>query len=827
MPKLYPTTAVMLVTLLRNRPSTWPSLFFLGTGTEYASHRLFGFDMSIVTINCVYNLIETLLIALVLRRFADLKTWYLSLRWVAVCTLGSLVVASLAVMVCLGLILLVGHPASDRIVTLPRWFEQTISDTASIALITPIFLSWTEPGFRHSARPGAVLEGVGLMSAVAALTYAAFLMSDSVAALFLMFPLLSLVTLRAGLVGATAGAVVGTAVAIWATVRGWGPIATQPNLALGDRISFMQLYFLGASLSSIPMAMILKVRTTLAEAVDAQAAISQAALSNMAQGLSMFDAQDRLIICNGEYSRLYALPERLTEPMTSLDQMVDHLPLRGKPMAKLKRLIRKVRASPDQDSIGEIALSDGRVINVHCRILADGGWVATHEDITERRKAEERIAYLANFDALTGLSNRAQFNEQLNRFVAYLGRGHRFALHAVDLDRFKEVNDTLGHAAGDELLRQVASRLRDAVRTGEVVTRIGGDEFAILQFPLESAEEASALAARVVKLLAKPFTIDGRKVQIGASVGIAVAPDDTCDGAELMQKSDLALYRAKMDGRNAYRFYQRGMDAAQHARRSLEADLRAAVGNDEFVLHYQPIVDVAEGRVVSCEALVRWLHPERGLIDPGGFITVAEETGLILPIGQWVLNEACRQAASWLEGVKVAVNLSPVQFKNPRLVAQVKSALTRAGLDASRLELEITESVLLQNSKSVLRSLHRLRAMGVSIAMDDFGTGYSSLSYLRSFPFDKIKIDRSFISQLGSRAENLAIVHSAIGLSRSLGMICTGEGVERAEEYALLEAEGCDQIQGYYISRPVPANDVPLLLRRPPIARGQRMKQVA
>jgi diguanylate cyclase (GGDEF)-like protein len=574
--------------------------------------------------------------------------------------------------------------------------------------------------------------------------------------------------------------------------------------------------------------MILKVRSMLAEAVDAQAAISQAALSNMAQGLSMFDAENRLIICNGHYSKLYGLPADLTKPMTPLDKVIEHHSEGSKAMAKLKRLIRRLRkTSTHNHSSGEITLPDGRVINVHCRTLPDGGWVATHEDITERRRTEERITYLANFDALTGLSNRAQFNEQLSRLVAYLDRGHRFALHAVDLDRFKEVNDTLGHAAGDEILRQVAARLRDAVRTGEVVTRLGGDEFAILQFPLERPEEASALAARIVKLLAKPFIIDGRTVEIGASVGIALAPSDTSDAAELMQKSDLALYRAKTDGRNAYRFYQRGMDAAQHARRALEIDLRSAIRNDEFELFYQPIVDVTERRIVSCEALLRWRHPTRGLVDPAEFISVAEETGLILPIGQWALNEACRQAASWPEEVKVAVNLSPVQFKNPKLVSQIKGALARAELDAPRLELEITESVLLHDTRSVLKCLHRLRAMGIGIAMDDVGTGYSSLSYLRSFPFNKIKIDRSFISGLGSRADNLAIVHAAVGLSRSLGMICTAEGVENLEEYALLEAEGCNQIQGYYISRPVPAHETLRLLRCPPTVHGDLMKQVA
>jgi diguanylate cyclase (GGDEF)-like protein len=807
-PRLYPPTAIMLVALLRNRPATWPALLFLGSVAEGIVHWIFGFDLQILAINCAYNLLEIVLIAVSVRRFANLDKWYLSMRWTGLCALSSLVCAGLAVSFGFALIYGTSHPFVQYMTTF-RWFKQTVSDAASVMLILPLFLSWTEPAFRQSAKSWSVPEAAALMAIVAALTSAAFLMSGSVAALFLMFPLLSLVTVRAGLRGASAGAVITTAVATLLTMRGLGPIANYPNLTFGDRISFMQLYFLGASLSSIPMTMILKVRTALAEAVERQAAISRAALRNMAQGLSMFDAEDRLVTCNGQYAKLYGLPDDLIEPRTSLDSMIEHLSRRGRPMGKLKRLVRRVReAGGDEHSSAEITLPDGRVINIHCRLLADGGWIATHEDISERRKAEERIAYLANFDALTGLSNRAQFNEQLQRLVAYLERGHRFALHAVDLDRFKEVNDTLGHAAGDELLRQVAARLREAVRTGEVVTRLGGDEFAILQFPLERPEEASALAARVVKLLSKPFTIDGRTVEIGASVGIALAPSDTSDPAELMQKSDLALYRAKTDGRNTYRFYQRGMDVAQHARRALEADLRAAIRNEEFEVHYQPILDVKEGRIVSCEALLRWRHPIRGLIDPAGFIALAEETGLILPIGQWVLNEACRQATSWPDGVKVAVNLSPVQFRNPKLVSQVKGALTRTGLGAARLELEITETVLLQDSRSVLKSLHRLRDLGIGIAMDDFGTGYSSLSYLRSFPFNKIKIDRSFVSELGSRADDRAIVHAAIGLSKSLGMLCTGEGVENAEQYALLESEGCNQVQGYYISRPLPPADL-------------------
>jgi diguanylate cyclase (GGDEF)-like protein len=658
------------------------------------------------------------------------------------------------------------------------------------------------------------VQAIGLIAGVAGAAGLVFVFSNSIAPLFLIFPLLVLLTLRTGLPGATAGAVTITAIGTFLTAKGIGPIATYPELGVGGRILFLQLYFLAALLSSIPIAVILMVRGALADEVKQQGAISDAALSNMAQGLSMFDRHDRLITCNRRFADLYDLPDHLVEPMTPLQEIVEHS--HGDlPSAKLKAYIRELLQTGEPSRANsEIRLPDGRIISIYGRPLDDGGWVATHEDVTQRRLAEERISFLANHDPLTGLSNRTHFHDRLQALLAQIERGHAFALLALDLDRFKAVNDTFGHAVGDELLKQVAIRLQNAVRSGDVVTRFGGDEFAILQFGLKKPEEARALATRIVEVIGKPFLVLGQEVEIGTSVGIALAPTDTADPAELMQKSDLALYRAKAEGRNGYRFYEPEMDATQQARQSVEAELRSAVKNNEFELYYQPIVNTRSGTINCFEALIRWRHPTRGLVVPDDFIGIAEDTGLIQPIGEFVLKTACLEAAAWPPHVKVAVNLSPVQFKGRGLVALVRNALKDAQLDPSRLELEITETALLQNSQLVLKSLHQLREMGVGIAMDDFGTGYSSLSYLRSFPFDKIKIDRSFIADITRKNDNLAIVHAAIELSGRLGMTSTAEGVETAEEYAVLEAEGCTNIQGYYISRPLPARRVPELIAR-------------
>jgi diguanylate cyclase (GGDEF)-like protein/PAS domain S-box-containing protein len=430
-------------------------------------------------------------------------------------------------------------------------------------------------------------------------------------------------------------------------------------------------------------------------------------------------------------------------------------------------------------------------------------------DITERKRAEARIAFMAHHDALTSLPNRillrSRMEEMLNRMRRH---GNGIATLCIDLDNFKSVNDSLGHPAGDLLLRLVGGRLRGLLRDHDMVARLGGDEFAIVQADVSDPQEVVTLAERLLAEVSQPYDLDGHQVTIGASVGIAFAPGDGENADRLLKSADMAMYRAKADGKGAYRFFESEMDARAQARRRLELDLRLALQNQGLELHYQPLVELASGEITGYEALIRWPHAERGMIPPCDFIPVAEETGLIAPLGAFVLRQACSDAAKWPDHIKVAVNLSPLQFKTGNLFVQVKDALEEAGLSPKRLELEITETLLLERSEQVLATLHALRALGVRISMDDFGTGYSSLSYLRSFPFDKIKIDRSFVHDLGANADSQAIVRAIVSLGTSLGITITAEGVETETDLAHLRAEGCDEGQGYLFAKARPQSDI-------------------
>ncbi|MCX6019984.1 MAG: EAL domain-containing protein, partial [Chloroflexi bacterium] len=389
------------------------------------------------------------------------------------------------------------------------------------------------------------------------------------------------------------------------------------------------------------------------------------------------------------------------------------------------------------------------------------------------------------------------------------------AMLYLDLDDFKSVNDTLGHLVGDELLKTVANRLRGCVGKTDIVARLGGDEFAIIQTAIQCPADAGQLAQRIREALAVPCEIDGQQVLTDVSIGISISPDDATELDQLLKNADMALYRAKADGRGTYRFFEAAMDAHAKARRALEIDLRKALGNGELELHYQPLVNLAHDTISGCEALLRWRHPVRGMISPGEFIPIAEETGLITSIGEWVVMTACAEAATWPNGIKVAVNVSPVQFRSAALALTVVNALAKSGLAARRLELEITEAVLVQDSDTTLATLHQLRDIGVHIAMDDFGTGYSSLSYLRSFPFDKIKIDQSFIKDLSHNDGSAVIVRAVTGLASSLNMTTTAEGVETQEQLDLIRKLGCTEMQGYLFSRPKPAAELlPLLLQQ-------------
>jgi diguanylate cyclase (GGDEF)-like protein/PAS domain S-box-containing protein len=439
--------------------------------------------------------------------------------------------------------------------------------------------------------------------------------------------------------------------------------------------------------------------------------------------------------------------------------------------------------------------------------------VAVH-DLRERRKAEESIRFLAHHDPLTKLANRNRFQEEMDRALKRAERGERFAVLCLDLDHFKQVNDTLGHAIGDQLLISAAQRIEACVRKTDTVARIGGDEFAIVQSGGELPIGSTSLAARLIESISKPYLIDGHQLAIGTSVGIAIAPEDGNDPETLLKNADLALYRAKTDGRGVFRLFEPEMDARMQARRKLELDLRNAVQLEEFEPYYQPLVDVGTQELTGFEALLRWRHPTRGLVPPLDFIPVAEEIGLMGQIGAWILKRACSDAVRWPAHVRIAVNISAVQFKGRPLELDVITALGTSGLAASRLELEITESVLLENSEATIATLRKLRALGVRIAMDDFGTGYSSLSYLSSFPFDKIKLDRSFTKGAGVDANSQAIIRAVIGLGTSLGISTTAEGVETHAQLALLKSEGCHEVQGYLYSKPLPVEEIPGLIEK-------------
>ncbi len=540
-----------------------------------------------------------------------------------------------------------------------------------------------------------------------------------------------------------------------------------------------------------------------------------AALTNMSQGLVMFDASGHLVVFNQRYIDMFGLSRDVIKLGTSIRDVLTHRAANGgfdadeidSYLADLLACVRKGR------TFSKITkLPDGRIIEIMNQPVAGGGWVATHDDITDRLRAEEKIKHLAHYDALTDLPNRVTFYERVDTALSHLRRSETIAVLSLDLDHFKNVNDTLGHPVGDRLLQAAAERMRHCVREEDIVARLGGDEFAIVQLPSERPSDVTTLAMRLIESVGAPYELDGHQVVVGASVGIALAPADGHEPDALMKNADLALYRAKADGGGIYRFFEADMDARMQARRALELDLRKAIVNGEFELYYQPIIDVKSSQITSCEALIRWHHPERGLVSPLDFISLAEETGLIVPIGEWVLRRACAEAARWPKHVTIAVNVSPAQFKSRNLVPTVIGALAASGLPAERLELEITELVLLQDNEGAFAVLHQLRDLGIKIAMDDFGTGYSSLGYLRSFPFDKIKIDQSFIHDLPTKDDSVAIVRAVVGLSSSLGITTTAEGVETKEQLASLTSEGCNEVQGFLFSRPRPAAEVERLL---------------
>ena len=541
------------------------------------------------------------------------------------------------------------------------------------------------------------------------------------------------------------------------------------------------------------------------------------AIDNMTQGLCMFDDDRCLIVCNSRYADMYGLPDELSRPGTPLDKILAHRISNGRyhgtdPDAFLRNRMEMVADGGPLQTVDE--LQDGSVYLISHARMPGGGSVATHEDITARKRAEEKIAHMARHDALTGLPNRLLLREKLEDALARARRGERFAVLCLDLDNFKAVNDSLGHPAGDALLQAVTRRLQVCVRDTDTVARLGGDEFAILLSGPDVPESASALARRIIEVLSAAFTIDGQQVVVGASIGIALAPEHGEEPDQLLKHADLALYRAKDEGRRSFRFFEEEMESRLKARRALEVDLRQALIAGEFEVFYQPIVSLGSGHINGLEALLRWRHPRDGLQLPNSFVPMCEEIGLIVPLGDWVLRQACREVAELSDDLSVAVNLSPAQFRTDSVVSSVTQALAQAKLDPSRLELEITESVLLLESEETLDALHRLRDIGVRISMDDFGTGYSSLSYLRRFPFDRIKIDRSFTADVETKSDCRAIIRAVASLASDLGINTTAEGVETEDQLRALLGEDLTEVQGFLFGRPVPLAEIRKVLSK-------------
>lgn len=534
-------------------------------------------------------------------------------------------------------------------------------------------------------------------------------------------------------------------------------------------------------------------------------------LENMTQGILMVEGDGTIGFMNEKLYQLLGLPPRLGQERLSYRDLIEHLDKAGEfsrsVEGDLLHSIRHPECATSQQHY-ERERPDGTVLEVRTRPIPGGGFVKTLTDITKRRRAERTVIQLASKDSLTGLANRVIFRRELEVAIGNIESSEGFALHMVDLDRFKPVNDTFGHPTGDLLLKAVADRLRSCVRGSDLVARLGGDEFAVIQHGATSEGQCTALARRLCAVMAEPFTIDGHVLSIGASVGVAMAPTQGKTVQELVNAADLALYAAKSNCRGTVAFFNDTLHAQQCARRALETDLRLAIDGDQFELHYQPIVSVASNDVTAYEALLRWRHPERGNVPPLDFIPLAEETGLIRVIGAWVIKKACEEMAQRSGTARVAINLSPVQFRDRGLVSIIETALAETGLAPERLEIEITESTLMQDNQLTQQHLASLRALGVHITMDDFGTGYSALSYLMNYPIQTIKIDRSFVAKLGETASSEVIIRTITSLANNLGMATTAEGVERKDQLDKLREIGCSEAQGYLFSKPLPAADI-------------------
>ena len=597
---------------------------------------------------------------------------------------------------------------------------------------------------------------------------------------------------------------------------------TKTETALGDWRAQVKLQLCAAVLAVIVVivTIFLIARQLQRQHRAAQQLLSEksqhldTAINTMTQGLVLFDASGRLVICNQHYFDMFGISSDAIGPGCHLREVMLHRQQRGSftgdAEAYCRHYLNPVNAEL-QDSV--VSMPDGRMIRQIYKRSPDGGWATTLEDVTEHRRVAAKIEHLAHYDPLTNLPNRALFQRHAEGLLQTSEAP--FAILYIDIDEFKRINDSLGHLIGDEFLRGVSARLLEAVGSKDFVARLGGDEFAVVQQNVHCDEDVCELIARIYRGLRTSFDCHGHSLSSDASIGVAIAPRHGSNLLGLLKSADLAMYAAKAAGRRTHRFFEPAMEAEASLRRELERDLRTALAEGGFEIHYQPLVDLCSGEIAACEALLRWRHPARGMVSPAEFIPVAEETGLIEEIGQWVLRTACAEATTWASHVRVAVNVSPIQFRSQALSLKVASALAETGLDPRRLELEITEAVLIADDDAALVAFDQLRTLGVRIALDDFGTGYSSLSYLQRFPFDKIKIDRSFVKALTPDSGSSSIIKAVVSIAADRRMMTTAEGVETLEQSQTVLALGCTQMQGYLFSPPRPAAEIRAMLGSP------------
>jgi len=601
---------------------------------------------------------------------------------------------------------------------------------------------------------------------------------------------------------------------------------TKTATALGDwrAQTRLQLYAAALAIVVVVAMIFLIVRQLRRQHAAAQRRLSEksqhldTAINNMPQGLLLFDASGRLVICNQQYIDMFGVSPDVVKPGCHLRDLILHRQQQGTFVGDVDAYCARF-LNPKDAAVRntETTTPDGRTIRLIYQRSPDGGWATTLEDVTEARRVQGQIEHLAHYDALTNLPNRTLFQRHAEALLLDW-RSAQFAILYIDIDEFKRINDSLGHLIGDEFLKGVADRLRQSAGPDDFIARLGGDEFAIVQRNVAAADDVKVLLARIYDSLRTPFDCNGHRLSGDASIGVAISPRHGSDLLGLLKSADLAMYAAKAAGRRTYRFFEPTMEKQANLRRELESDLRMALEEGGLELHYQPLVDLRNDDVTGCEALLRWRHPLRGMVSPADFIPVAEDTGLIEEIGQWVLRTACVEAATWPAHVRIAVNVSPVQFRSQSLPLKVAAALAETGLDPRRLELEITEAVLIADDDAALIALNQLRALGVHIALDDFGTGYSSLQYLQRFPFDKIKIDRSFVKEVTRNSSSASIIRAVVSIAADRSMITTAEGVETLQQRETVQNLGCTQMQGYLFSAARPAHEIRALLALCPVS---------